>query len=197
MSDTVTLELKVDDIKKNADAKGCPVERSLYYITEFLAGPMCGRCFPCMMGSYEARIRLQHLVEGHGKITDVEALQRIAKDMLEASMCKKGKDTAKFILEWMDSGVFEAHAEKRCPDNLCKAFMEYRITGSKCEMCGACKEVCKFGAILGEKRKHYLSGYQPHEIRQKRCTKCGECIKACPYEAIILVETETHRLVGV
>ncbi|TAN45913.1 MAG: 4Fe-4S dicluster domain-containing protein [Nitrospirae bacterium] len=197
MSDTVTLELKVEDIKKNADVKGCPVERSLYYITEFLAGPMCGRCFPCMMGSYEAKIRLQHLVEGRGETGDVEAIRRIATDMLEASMCKKGKDTAKFIMEWMASGVFEAHAGKRCPDNLCKAFIEYRIVGNKCEICGACKEACKYGAILGEKRKTYLSGYLPYEIRQKRCVKCGECIKACPYGAIIIVETKTNRLVGV
>ncbi len=62
---TEQKEKKLEDIKKEAEEKACPVQRTLYYIEEFLAGPMCGKCYPCALGTPEAKIRLiriaQHL----------------------------------------------------------------------------------------------------------------------------------------
>lgn len=178
-------ELKVEDIKQAAEGKGCPVQKALYYVTEFLSGPMCGKCFPCSMGSYEAKVRLERITEGNGSEGDLLALKRIAADMAEASMCKKGKDTAKFILEWIDTPVFDEHVQGNCPEGQCIAFIEYRIIPEACSLCGACKEVCKYHAILGEKKKPYKGGCLPFEIRQKRCAKCGECVGVCPEKAII------------
>lgn len=117
--------------------------------------------------------------------------------MLASSRCKKGKDTATFILDWMKSDVFDAHVGGRCPDMECISFIEYTIIPEKCTMCGLCKDVCKYDAIFGEKRKQFMSGYVPFVIRQKKCVKCGECIKVCPEGAIILVATMTGNLVGV
>ncbi len=188
---------KVEDIKKEGEQKKCPVQRALYYITEFLEGPMCGRCFPCAMGTYEMRIRLQNIIEGKGTEEDVFTIKRIATEMVWASMCKKGKDTANFILEWMDTGAFEQHIEGSCAQTECIALIEYRIIPKKCTACGLCKEVCKYNAITGEKKKPYQSGYLPFEIRQKRCVKCGECIKVCPTGAIIVTEVKTGEPVGV
>jgi len=190
-------ELKTDDIKKAAEEKGCPVRKALYYVTEFLSGPMCGRCFPCAFGSYEAKNRLINLTEGNGTEDDLNALKRIASNMANASMCKKGKDTAKFILEWIDSDAFAQHAGGICPEKTCTALIEYRIIPEKCDLCGLCKDVCKLGAIHGEKKKDYLSGYLPYKIRQKVCTKCGDCISVCPAGAIILVDANVKETVGV
>lgn len=187
---TEVKELRVEDIKAEAEKNiKCPVKKSLYYVTEFLEGPMCGRCFPCEMGSYELRVRLENIVNGNNSSEkDLEVIKRIAADMLEGSMCKKGKDTAKFINEWMDTDIFKEHIEGRCRDRECLAFIEYRIIPEKCTMCGLCLEACKDEAIMGEKAKPYLSGYLPFEIRQRRCTKCNECIKVCPVGAIVIVE---------
>lgn len=184
----VQTELKVEDIKTMAEAKGCPVQKALFYVDEFLNGPMCSRCLPCSLGSYEARIRLKNIVEARGVEKDILILRRIANEMLEGSLCKKGKDTARFILEWMATDVYKEHIEGRCPDKECIAFIEYRIIPEKCVMCGLCKEACKYNAIIGEKKLPYLSGFLPFEIRQKRCVKCGECVKACPYGAIEIVD---------
>ena len=186
-----TMELKVEDIK--ADVEGsfkCPVRKSLHYVSGFLSGPMCGKCFPCSMGTYEARIRLQRIVDGDGAEADLAALKRIATQMVEASMCKKGKDTARFMLDWMGTDVFLEHINGRCPDAECPAFMMYHIIPEKCTMCDLCREACKHNAILGEKRKPFQSNYQPFEIRQKRCDKCGECINVCPEGAIIITGTK-------
>lgn len=181
-------EPKVEDLKARAEQRRCEVQRALAFVTDFLAGPMCGRCFPCMMGSYEAKIRLQALVDGEAEGEDLEALRRIASDMLDASMCKKGKDTARFILEWMDKGVFEEHVHGRCPSGECTSYITYAIIPEKCTMCGLCLDACKYHAIFGERRKPYMSGYVPFEIRQKRCVKCDECRKVCPEEAVVLIE---------
>lgn len=191
-------EKKVEDIKKEAEAKKCPVSKSLYYIEEFLAGPMCGKCFPCEMGVYEAKIRLiKNLMEGKGSEADIFAIKRIATDMLESSRCKRGKDTAAFILEWMGTDIFKEHTEGRCPDRECSSLIEYRIIPEKCILCGLCQDACKYDAITGEKKKGYKSGYLPFEIRQKRCTKCGECIKVCPTNAIVIVDVKSKEQIGV
>lgn len=194
---TEIKELKVEDIKNLAEELRCPVQRSLYYIKEFLAGPMCGRCLPCSLGSFEGRIRIEKIADGRGDESDLIALKRIAEDMLEGSMCKKGKDTARFILEWMEKGVFEEHINGRCPDQECKSLIEYIIIPEKCIFCGLCKEACKYGAIHGERKKPFASGYLPFEIRQRRCVKCGECLPVCPTQAIIIVNAKDREPVGV
>lgn len=191
-------ELKVEDIKTEADKSiKCPVRKSLYYITGFLSGPMCGKCFPCSMGSYEAKVRLTALVEGRGTASDTAALKEIAVRMLDGSMCKKGKDTAKFMLEWLESGVFEEHVARNCPDGECGSMLKYEIVPEACTMCNLCREACKFNAILGEKKKPYLGGYQPFEIRQRRCVKCGDCLKACPTGAVVIVGVASSQTVEV
>ena len=190
-------EIKIEELKKHAEEKGCPVQKALYYVTEFLDGPMCGRCFPCSMGSYEAKIRLEKIAGGGGSGEDVMALKRIAGNMLESSFCKKGKDTAKFIVDWMASDVFDVHARGGCPSMECRALVEYRIVPGKCDACGLCMDACRRHAILGQKRKPYQSGYPSFEIRQKRCTKCADCRGVCPTGAIVVVNASFREPVGV
>ena len=192
-------EKKLEDIKQEANEKNCPVQRALVFIDEFLKGPMCGRCFPCSLGSYETRVRLRRFTQGTATEEDVDSLKRIADNMFEASLCKKGKDTAKFILENIDSGEFSGHLSGKCNSGECTTLIKYIIIPEQCTMCGICQEVCKDNAIVGEKKKSYLSGYLPFEIVQKRCTKCGECIKVCPTGAIEIVavgETMEKEAVG-
>jgi ferredoxin len=190
-------ELNVDDIRKEAEEKHCPAQKALYYVEKFLDELMCGKCFPCAFGTYEAKTRLKNIIAAQGTEADISAVRRIASEMIEASRCKRGKDTGRFVLEWTSSDSFTLHADKKCPDHECLAFIEYRIVPDKCTMCGDCEAVCKFNAIIGEKKKPYLSGYLPFEIVQKRCTKCGECIDVCPTHAIEKVELKSETEVTV
>jgi ferredoxin len=190
-------EKRVEDIKKEAEGIRCPVKRALYYTEEFLEGPMCGKCFPCALGAYEAKVRLQGIVSGRGTEADLMALRRISEEMLTSSRCKKGKDTAQFILEWMATDAFREHIGGRCPERDCEAFIQYRVIPEKCTICGLCKEACRYNAIIGEKKVPYRSGYMPFEIRQRRCTKCGDCIKVCPSEAIEIIDVKAREEVKV
>lgn len=185
-------EVRVEDIRKEAEERRCPVQKTMYYIEKYLADPMCGKCFPCSYGTYEVRARLREIISGKGTEADIGIIRRIAENLIASSRCKKGKDTGEFIIEWMKSDDFIKHMERVCPARECLALIEYRIDPDKCIMCGECKAVCKVNAIVGEKRKLYLSGYLPFEIRQKRCTKCGECLKVCPTEAIMIVDVKEN-----
>jgi ferredoxin len=178
---------KTEDILNEAQGISCPVRRTLFYTGEFLAGPMCGRCFPCAMGSYEARVRLEKIAGAQGTPEDIMALGRIARKMQAMSMCKKGKDTARVLLEALASPAFSEHVEGRCGEKECRAFIEYRNVPENCIRCGLCQEACQSAAIIGEKQVSYKCCYLPFEIRQRRCTKCGECIKVCPTSAIEVV----------
>lgn len=180
----------MEDVQAKADEKGCPVQKSLTFVEEFLAEPMCGKCFPCSMGSYETRIRLKKLLDGTASENDIAVIRTIAAVMAEASMCKKGKDTARYIQEQIDSHAFEQHLEGSCPTTECIHYHAYIIVPEQCTMCGDCLDACKDFAIIGEKKKPFLSGYVPFEIVQKRCTKCGECMKVCRYEAVKLVSAK-------
>ncbi len=127
--------------------------------------------------------------------TDVEALRRIGSQMIVGSFCIKGKDTGKFLIETITGSEkeFQQHVSGSCPRGECINLIEYVINPDLCVMCGKCLEVCKYNAIIGEKREPYLSGYLPFEIRQKRCTRCGECVPVCPTGAIEITTTKREE----
>jgi ferredoxin len=178
----------VQDIK-------CPIQRSLIFVEEFLSEPMCGKCHPCALGSYEALVRLKKIAAGMGTQSDVDAIQRIADQMIEGSRCVKGKDTAKFLLSGLKTESFREHLDGHCEEHECASYVIFRVVREKCVLCGLCQEACKYNAILGEKKVSYRSGYLPFEIRQKRCVKCGDCYTACTYGAIEKIEENKAALV--
>ncbi len=185
MAEETKKQVTMKDVKAIADEKNCPVQRSLVFIEEFLAEPMCGRCFPCSMGSYESRIRVKRFINGPASEEDIESLKKISSQMLTSSMCKKGKDTATYIAEQLETNAFSEHIEGACTTNECSGFLTYFVIPDNCTMCGDCLDACKDFAIYGEKVKPFYSGYMPFEIAQERCTRCGECLKVCKHNAII------------
>lgn len=199
----------MSDIKSDTAKKGmkevfeavenikCIIQKSLRFIEEFLSEPMCGKCLPCALGSYEAMVRLKRIAAGIAEQEDLDALERIADQMLGGSRCKKGKDTAKFLMDSLKTEAYKEHLESRCQEGECPSLITYEIIPDKCTMCNLCKEACKYNAIMGEKKVSYLSGYLPFEIRQKRCVKCDDCINVCPTDAIIIVEAKSRESVSV
>ena len=72
---------KLEDIRKESESKPCPVQKSLYFVSEFLAGPMCGKCYPCALGTNEANIHLIRLSQHLPGVSeeDISAIRRIAE----------------------------------------------------------------------------------------------------------------------
>lgn len=177
-------ERSTSDIIKETENQSCPVRKAAYYIDAFLKKLMCGKCFPCALGTHEAAIILRIMISGNAANADIDALSRIAEAMLMASRCRKGRNTAQFITELLKTETFSEHAKGRCPNRECASYSDYRIVSEKCIMCGECQAVCTCHAVVGEKKVPYLSGYLPFEIVSMRCTRCGECLKVCPNDAI-------------
>ncbi len=189
---------RLKEIIEDAEALRCPVRKSLALMEDFLAGPMCGKCFPCSFGSYEARIRLEAIAGGRGSRDDMDAVRRIAGLMRLSSRCRRGRDVAEFVSRCIETDAFEEHLHGSCPDAECRDFLDFVIIGEKCIMCGLCKDICRVHAVYGEKQEKMLSGYLPFEINGKKCNKCGECVDVCPTGAIIVVmaKDEDKELVG-
>lgn len=198
--ESLPKERKLEDIRKEAEERACALQKGIYLVEEFIAGPMCGKCFPCSFGSVEAAIRLKRIAEHSTGVgpDDVKALRRIGINMLEGSFCKKGKDVGRFILDIMTGSEkeIEQHLTGICSRKECLALVEYVIDPRLCTMCGKCSTACKHRAIWGEKRVAYLSGNMPFQIRQMRCTKCGECVKVCPTGAIEAVSVVMEEAVA-
>lgn len=187
-------EVKEKDLKtitEETEQFKCVVQKVILLLNEFIDGPMCARCMPCPMAAYELRDIYVGLSQGRGTQENIEAIKKITPLMFDTSMCKKGKDVAKFITDSLESAEDTyKHVGHVCPERECKTLYTYKVVAKKCVMCNDCKDVCKDFAILGEKKIPYLSGYMPYEIVDKRCTRCGECLTACKYGAIEVVDCE-------
>ena len=171
----------------------CAVQKALALWQAFQEEKMCGKCHPCMLGSYEVLKILGRLAEGKGHGRDLAQLDLIAAEMLMGSRCKKGKDVAKAMSETLkaDRDEFVEHYEQGlCRHKECRDLLTYHIDVSKCTMCGECLSACKYAAIAGEKRSPFLSGYLPFRVRLNRCVRCDACRVVCPEDAI---EVRTGR----
>jgi len=174
----------------------CPVNETRTRLHDFYYSNdpkvmMCSKCHPCKLGIFDAIKILETIQAGQGEPKYVAQLERIAADVRDGGMCKKGKDNADILAAFLKDHRqdLERHVAGVCGHFVCSRLVRYEIDADKCTMCDKCREVCKDFAIEGQKAMPYKGGYTPYRIRQKRCTHCGECIKVCPEGAVLIVET--------
>lgn len=172
----------------------CPVSLTRAKLEKFYNDDskdgMCSKCHPCKLGIYDA-IKIFEMVQaGKGAKKHIAQLQRIAVDVKDGGMCKKGKDHADILAVFLKdhAAVLERHIQGVCADHECAALVTYVIDPAKCTMCDKCREACKDFAIEGQKKQPYKTGFTPYRIRQKRCTHCGACFTVCPEGAVLIYE---------
>lgn len=192
-------EITIDEIRMDAEEKTCSVQKALTFLEEFIEGPMCGRCYPCSLGTEEAKIRLIRLSQHLDDATesDLQTLKRISSYMIESSYCKKGRDTGRFLAEKIESAEeeFRLHISGICPKRECISSIEYVVNPDLCVACGACAKRCKYDAIKGEAAES-AAGFLPFEIKQKVCVRCGECVNVCPTGAIEVISRIKEELIN-
>ena len=161
------------------DEGTCMVDVAKFFLN-FTQSESCGKCTPCREGTKRMLEMLIDITEGRGKEGDIEKLERLAKSIKAGALCALGQTAPNPVLSTLRyfRDEYEAHIyEKRCPANVCTAFIGYKII-DKCVGCGLCKTVCPVNAISGETKGK-------HTIDPEKCIKCGACMVKCPFKAII------------
>jgi len=161
------------------DDRTCMVDVARYFL-KFLEEESCGKCTPCREGIRQMRIILDRIVEGKGRLEDIETLRELAETVADASLCGLGQTAPNPVLTTLRyfEDEYRAHIEdKKCPAGVCRALIHYEILEDKCVGCQACARACPVECISGEKKK-------PHTIDQEKCIRCGVCLSKCKFDAV-------------
>ena len=161
------------------DDSKCMVNLAKFYLG-FTYDESCGKCTPCRVGTKRLLEILERITEGKGEEGDIEKLEKLSRNIKNASVCGLGQtapnpveSTIKYFRH-----EYEDHIKnKRCEAGECKALMKLYINPEKCKGCGLCKRNCPASCISGEPGK-------THVIDTEKCIKCGTCITKCPFHAI-------------
>ena len=178
----------------------CPVNATRQKLTFFYndnsKDGMCSKCHPCKLGIFEAIKIFEAIQAGKGGEKHIAQLKRIAVDVKDGGLCKKGKDHADILAAFLAGSAsdLDRHIKGVCTHHECKQLTRYEIDPALCTMCDKCREVCKDNAIEGQKLQPYKGGFTPFRIRQQRCTHCGECIKVCPEKAVVIIDQDRESV---
>ncbi len=161
------------------DDTKCMVNLAKFYLG-FTYDESCGKCTPCRVGTKRLLEILERITEGKGEEGDIEKLEKLSRNIKNASVCGLGQtapnpveSTIRFFRH-----EYEDHIKnKHCEAGECKALMKLHINPDLCKGCGLCKRNCPIGCIDGEPG-------QTHVINSDKCIKCGTCIAKCPFHAI-------------
>lgn len=112
------------------DETSCMVDIARFFL-EFTADESCGKCTPCRVGTKAMLTILERICDGHGRIEDIDTLERLSTSIIDAALCGLGKSAPNPVLTTLKyfRHEYEAHIiEKRCPAGVCK-----RLTPSPCQ----------------------------------------------------------------
>lgn len=163
------------------DEDNCMVDVAKFYL-EFICDESCGKCSPCRLGTKRMLEILERIIDGKGKMSDIEDLEFLAFNIKDGSLCGLGQTAPNPVISTLTHFKEEyiAHiVDKKCPAKICKPLIQFSVIAEKCKKCSLCAKACPVGCIKGE------VGKTTYEIDSSKCVKCGMCISSCRFNAII------------
>ncbi|MFV0362798.1 MAG: NADH-ubiquinone oxidoreductase-F iron-sulfur binding region domain-containing protein [Suipraeoptans sp.] len=183
------LPLDFDSLKKRGamigsgglvvmDEHTCMVEVARFFMN-FTQNESCGKCVPCREGTMRMLEILERMVNGEGKLEDLDMLQELGEAITDTALCGLGKSAALPVLSTLKTfrSEYEEHINKHCPAGSCEKLLSYIIDPEACKGCSKCARNCPVEAIDGVIKS-------PYTINQDKCIKCGACVDSCPFKAI-------------
>jgi NADH:ubiquinone oxidoreductase subunit F (NADH-binding) len=161
------------------DDSTCMVNTAKFFL-DFTADESCGKCVPCRIGTKLMYDLLADICEGRGKAGDIEILEDLSQDIIDASLCGLGQSAPTPVLSTIRyfRQEYEMHINNKwCPTGVCSDLCTFYIDEKLCRGCGACLRACPTEAVSGEKKK-------PHKINQELCLHCRTCWDSCKFDSI-------------
>jgi NADH-quinone oxidoreductase subunit F len=164
------------------DEDNCMVDTARFFI-DFSRQESCGKCTQCRIGTFHLFSMLDGITKGKGTLMVLEAVQALAEDIREGSLCGLGRMSPNPVRpRCVISGMnMRPILEQRCPARVCKELTAYYILPEKCYRgCDHCVLACPAEAVFSDERGLKV-------VDQLKCTKCGSCELVCPaeYNAVI------------
>ncbi|MCC7495058.1 MAG: NAD(P)H-dependent oxidoreductase subunit E [Fimbriimonadaceae bacterium] len=172
------------------DEDACMVDVARYFV-HFTRNESCGKCVPCQMGTQQLAAILDRIVQGEGRLADLDLLERVCDTMQQGSLCGLGKTAPNPVLTTLRYFRHEylSHIELHdCPAGVCRELFAYWIDPDECVGCSLCRKACATQAIAGNHKSVHL-------IDAAACVRCGACFEVCPPKiaAVHRVPTEVRR----
>ena len=161
------------------DDTTCMVEIARYFLN-FTREESCGKCTFCRLGTVRMLETLERITEGKGREEDIELLEDLSHQIIDASLCGLGQTAPNPVLTTLRyyRDEYLAHIlDHKCPAGNCSALVDFFIDQEKCIGCARCAKDCPADAITGERKQPYL-------IDNDKCIKCGRCIASCSFDAV-------------
>ncbi len=159
----------------------CMVEVARFFMS-FTQRESCGKCTPCREGTKRMLEILERIVNGQGKLEDLDTLEELANMIRTMALCGLGKSAPLPVLSTLATfrdEYVEHIVEKKCRAKTCTALRRYVINPEFCKGCSKCARNCPVNAISGVVKK-------PYTIDPDKCIKCGACKDNCAFDAIYI-----------
>ena len=159
----------------------CMVEVARFFMS-FTQRESCGKCTPCREGTKRMLEILERIVNGQGKLEDLDTLEELATMIRTMALCGLGKSAPLPVLSTLATfrdEYLEHIVDKKCRAKTCTALRRYVINPEFCKGCSKCARNCPVNAISGIVKK-------PYTIDSDKCIKCGACKDNCAFDAIYI-----------
>jgi len=157
----------------------CMVEVARFFMS-FTQRESCGKCTPCREGTKRMLEILERIVNGEGKLEDLDTLEELAVMVKSMALCGLGKSAPLPVISTLKTfrdEYVEHIVDKKCRAKTCTALRRYVINPDLCKGCSKCARNCPVNAISGIV-KH------PYTIDTTKCIKCDACRSNCAFDAI-------------
>ena len=159
----------------------CMVEVARFFMS-FTQRESCGKCTPCREGTKRMLEILERIVNGEGKLEDLDTLEELANMVRSMALCGLGKTAPQPVISTLKNfreEYVEHIVDKKCAAKICTALRRYVINPEYCKGCSRCAKNCPVGAISGKVKS-------PFTIDPDKCIKCGACKENCAFDAIYI-----------
>jgi NADH-quinone oxidoreductase subunit F len=156
----------------------CMVDFARYFL-DFTQKESCGKCLPCRLGTKQMLVILDDIVQGKGRLEDIDFLVELGEAVKKGSLCGLGQTAPNPVLTTIRyfRDEYEAHIKRNsCPAVVCK-----EIISSPCQhTCPIDTEAATYISFIA--RKHHKEAF---EVIAKDNPLPSVCSRVChhPCEA--------------